>query len=105
MASSSRLTAISSTSSGPRRPTSATTSTAARSTTACALPARVLEAIRDAVGPDFIVGIRMVADEDWDKGLSREQGVEIARRLVASGEIDFLNIIRGHIETDAALQR
>jgi N-methyl-L-proline demethylase len=66
---------------------------------------RVLEAIRKAVGPNFIVGIRMVADEDWDKGLSREEGVEIARRLVASGAIDFLNIIRGHIETDAALQR
>ena len=66
---------------------------------------RVLDAIRKAVGADFIVGIRMVADEDWDKGLSREEGVEIARRLVASGAVDFLNIIRGHIETDAALQR
>jgi N-methyl-L-proline demethylase len=66
---------------------------------------RVLDAIRKAVGADFIVGIRMVADEDWDKGLSREEGVEITRRLVASGAIDFLNIIRGHIETDAALQR
>ncbi|MBE9552016.1 MAG: FAD-dependent oxidoreductase, partial [Proteobacteria bacterium] len=38
-----------------------------------------------------------------DKGLSRAEGVEIARRLVAAGQIDFLNIIRGHIETDAAL--
>ncbi len=64
---------------------------------------RVLTAIRDAVGSEFIVGVRMVADEDWDKGLSREEGVEIARRLVASGTIDFLNVIRGHIDTDAAL--
>ena len=30
-------------------------------------------------------------------------GVEIARRFKASGTVDFLNIIRGHIETDAAL--
>ncbi|HXV26056.1 MAG TPA: NADH:flavin oxidoreductase [Alphaproteobacteria bacterium] len=66
---------------------------------------RVLEAIRKEVGPDFIVGVRMVADEDWEKGLTREEGVEIARRLVASGMIDFLNIIRGHIETDAALRK
>jgi N-methyl-L-proline demethylase len=66
---------------------------------------RVLGAIRDAVGKDYIVGIRMVADEDWTKGLSREEGVEIARRLAASGQVDFLNIIRGHIETDAALSR
>jgi NADPH-dependent 2,4-dienoyl-CoA reductase/sulfur reductase-like enzyme len=65
----------------------------------------VLSAIRKAVGPAFIVGVRMVADEDWDKGLSREDGVEIAERLVASGLIDFLNVIRGHIDTDAALSK
>ena len=64
---------------------------------------QVLDAVRQSVGPDFVVGIRMVADEDWDKGLSRDEGVEIARRIAASGKVDFLNIIRGHIETDAAL--
>ena len=64
---------------------------------------RVLDAIRQAVGQEFIVGIRMVADEDWEKGLSREDGVEIARQFATSGRIDFLNLIRGHIETDAAL--
>ncbi len=63
----------------------------------------VIDAVREAVGPDFIVGIRMVADEDFEKGLGREEGVEIARRLAASGKFDFLNIIRGHIDTDAAL--
>ncbi|MBA8905409.1 MULTISPECIES: NADH:flavin oxidoreductase [Aminobacter] len=64
---------------------------------------RVIDAVRAAVGPDFLVGIRMVADEDFDKGLSRQEGVEIARRLASSGKFDFLNIIRGHIDTDAAL--
>ena len=63
----------------------------------------VISAVRKAVGADFIVGIRMVADEDWDKGLSRDEGVEIARRFADGGQIDFLNIIRGHIEHDAAL--
>ena len=63
----------------------------------------VLDAIHSAVGPDFIVGIRMTADENWEKGLSREEGLEIACRLVASGRIDFLNIIRGHIESEVAL--
>jgi N-methyl-L-proline demethylase len=46
---------------------------------------RVLEAMRARVGPDFIVGVRMVADEDWKQGLTRAEGVEIARRLVATG--------------------
>jgi N-methyl-L-proline demethylase len=63
----------------------------------------VIDAVRKAVGPDFIVGIRMVADEDWDKGLSRDEGVEIAKCFASSGKIDFLNIIRGHIEHDASL--
>src|SRR5690625_133588 len=66
---------------------------------------RVLDAIRQAVGPDFILGLRMVADEDWQQGLSQEEGLEIARRLVDSGQVDFLNIIRGHIDSDAALAR
>jgi len=64
---------------------------------------RVIDAVRAAVGPEFIVGIRMVADEDWEKGLSREEGVEIARRIAASGTFDFINLIRGRIETDALL--
>jgi 2,4-dienoyl-CoA reductase-like NADH-dependent reductase (Old Yellow Enzyme family) len=63
----------------------------------------VLRAIRHSVGAGFLVGVRMVCDEDWEKGLTREEGVEIARRLVASGLIDFVNVIRGHIETDEAL--
>ena len=62
-----------------------------------------LAAIRARVGPDFIVGVRMVCDEDWERGLPREEGIEIAQRLAAGGGIDFINVIRGHIETDEAL--
>jgi 2,4-dienoyl-CoA reductase-like NADH-dependent reductase (Old Yellow Enzyme family) len=64
---------------------------------------RVMQAMRAAVGPDFLLGVRMVADEDWEIGLSRADGIEIARRFKASGLVDFLNIIRGHMETDNAL--
>jgi 2,4-dienoyl-CoA reductase-like NADH-dependent reductase (Old Yellow Enzyme family) len=66
---------------------------------------RVLDAVRAATDPRFIVGIRMVADEDWDVGLTHAEGIEIARRLAASRGVDFLNIIRGHMDTDAALRR
>jgi N-methyl-L-proline demethylase len=64
-----------------------------------------LRAIRARVGPDFIVGVRMVCDEDWERGLTKAEGAEIARRLVASGMIDFVNVIRGHIDTEDALAR
>jgi len=65
----------------------------------------VLDAIRKRIGPAFIVGLRLVVDEDWDQGLDKEAGLEITRRLVATGQVDFLNVIRGHIERDAALLR
>ncbi len=68
-----------------------------------AFSVRVLEAMRAATGPRFLLGVRMVADEDWEIGLSREDGMEIARRFARGGTVDFLNIIRGHIETDNAL--
>lgn len=63
----------------------------------------VLAAVRKRVGPDFIVGIRYTADELLAGGVSREEGLEISQRLKASGMVDFLNVIRGHIDTDAGL--
>jgi 2,4-dienoyl-CoA reductase-like NADH-dependent reductase (Old Yellow Enzyme family) len=63
----------------------------------------VLRAIRRSVGTEFLVGVRMVCDEDWEKGLSKEEGLAIAHRLAGSGLIDFINVIRGHIDTDEAL--
>ncbi len=63
----------------------------------------VLAAIRARVGADFIVGVRFVADEDLAGGITRAEGFEIGRRLKASGLVDFLNVIRGHIDTDAGL--
>ncbi len=62
-----------------------------------------LREIRGRVGDDFIVGVRYTADEVMDGGTTKEDGLEISRRLKTSGLVDFLNIIRGHIDTDAAL--
>ncbi|MAC77957.1 MAG: N-methylproline demethylase [Rhodobacteraceae bacterium] len=63
----------------------------------------VLGAIRDRVGPEFIVGVRYSGDEVMAGGLTRDDGFEISRRLKDSGMVDFLNVTRGHIDTDAAL--
>ena len=63
----------------------------------------VLTAIRQRVGAEFIVGVRYSADEMVAGGVTKEEGLEISRRLKASGMIDFLNVIRGHIDTDAGL--
>ncbi|MGX5849226.1 oxidoreductase [Mesorhizobium sp. PL10] len=63
----------------------------------------VLAAVRERVGPDLILGIRYVADEDTPVGYGKKEGLEISRRLKDSGLIDFLNVTKGHIETDAGL--
>jgi 2,4-dienoyl-CoA reductase-like NADH-dependent reductase (Old Yellow Enzyme family)/thioredoxin reductase len=63
----------------------------------------VLRAIRKRVGDEFIVGIRYTADEVVNGGLTAQDGIEISKRLKADGLVDFLNVIRGHIDTDPAL--
>ena len=63
----------------------------------------VLKAIRARVGAQFIVGLRYTADEVAKGGLTQEDGLTITQLLKDSGMIDFLNVIRGNIATDAAL--
>ena len=62
-----------------------------------------LRAIRKKVGDDFIVGIRYSGDECLPGGLTKDDGMEVSRRLKDSGLVDFLNVVRGHIDTDAGL--
>jgi N-methyl-L-proline demethylase len=62
-----------------------------------------LRAIRARVGNEFIVGVRYTADESMQGGTTKADGLEISQKLKASGLVDFLNIIRGHIDTDAGL--
>jgi 2,4-dienoyl-CoA reductase-like NADH-dependent reductase (Old Yellow Enzyme family)/thioredoxin reductase len=63
----------------------------------------VLTAIRRRIGPEFILGIRYTGDEVLDGGLNKQDGLNISRRLKDSGLIDFVNIVRGHIDTDPGL--
>ena len=67
------------------------------------VPLAIFRAMRDRVGPDYIIGIRMAVDERLDGGIDAPTGIVIVRRLHAEGLIDFVNVIRGHIESDAAL--
>ena len=66
-------------------------------------PLRVLRAIRERVGPDYIVGIRMAVDERLEDGIDAPVGLEILRRLTGENLIDFVNVIRGNIVNDAVL--
>ncbi|MGL4308981.1 MAG: FAD-dependent oxidoreductase [Paracoccaceae bacterium] len=59
--------------------------------------------IRARVGTRLLVGIRYTADEVEPGGLTADEGIALGRMFRDSGNVDFLNIIRGRIHTDAAL--
>ena len=61
----------------------------------------VLGEIRRQVGRDFVVGARISGDERTPGGLTTADLAAIARRLAASGMIDFLSIIGGSAHTYA----
>ena len=65
----------------------------------------VLSDIRSKVGQKFIVGIRCVFDEVEKGGITKSDGLKIAKILSDSGLIDYLNINRGRIHTDPILTK
>lgn len=63
----------------------------------------VLAACRKRVGENFLLGVRYTADEVEQGGISADEGVTIGKMFRDSGLVDFLNIIKGRIFTDAAM--
>jgi hypothetical protein len=61
-------------------------------------PLPVLGAIRERVGPDFIVGVRMVVDETLPVGIDTRSGLDTLARFEREGLIDVVNVIRGTVE-------
>lgn len=55
----------------------------------------VLEAIRRTVGSEFTLGVRLNMDELFEGGYDLEQGVQIARRLEATGHLDYISCVMG----------
>ena len=66
-------------------------------------PMDVLGAIRKRVGSEFIVGFRYTADEAQKGGITAEDGLKISKTLADTGQLDFLNVVRGRIHTDPAM--
>ena len=56
----------------------------------------VFEAIRREVGEDFVVGMRVTADEMIDEDLSQDDCVKITQAHATTGLIDYISVIGGH---------
>lgn len=63
----------------------------------------VLEEVRAQVGPDFIVGLRMMMGEGFEGGISDEDSLEFAEYYDRLGLIDFINLNYGRTDTSFGL--
>ncbi len=55
-------------------------------------PLELIQAVRKAVGSDFTLGVRLCADEMIPGGITLEDAKEIAKRMEASGQLDFIDL-------------
>ena len=59
-------------------------------------------AMREAVGDDYVMGIRMSGDELLADGLAPEDSLRIAAEYARRGLVDFVNVIGGQARDDMA---
>lgn len=57
-----------------------------------------LDAVRDAVGDDFVVGMQINASDMNEAGMDVEEYTEVGRRLAATGQVDYLVVKAGTYE-------
>ncbi|MDP6413327.1 MAG: NADH:flavin oxidoreductase [Arenicellales bacterium] len=62
-------------------------------------PIMVHAAIKEAVGDDFLVGIRLTIDEVMEDGLGIEECLKAAEILKNKGLVDFFNALFGTMDT------
>src|SRR5664279_647305 len=52
---------------------------------------RITDAVRDAIGGDRALGVRICGDELIEGGTGIEEAVEVARLVDATGQVDYIN--------------
>ncbi len=63
----------------------------------------VLNAVRNEVGPDFVVGMRICGDEFHPDGLNQEDMKEIAQYYDATGKVDYFGVVGSGCDTHNTL--
>jgi 2,4-dienoyl-CoA reductase (NADPH2) len=51
----------------------------------------IVDAVREALGPDRALGVRLCGDELIEGGTTIDEAVEIARLVEATGKVDYIN--------------
>ncbi|QMV14637.1 NADH:flavin oxidoreductase [Vibrio spartinae] len=63
----------------------------------------VLQAVREAVGPDFVVGMRITGDEFHPDGLDHEEMKKIAAYYDATNMVDYFGVVGSGCDTHNTL--
>lgn len=58
-------------------------------------PIETMRRVREAVGPDFVVGIRVSLDECTVDGMQTDVAIEMTRKMVETGLIDYVSATAG----------
>src|SRR6202044_1139478 len=59
-------------------------------------PREVVAAMRDEMGPDAIIGVRIPGDELVDGGLDAQEAAAVAQTLVRDGDVDYVSVTAGN---------
>lgn len=52
---------------------------------------RIVRAVREAIGPDRALGVRLCGDELIEGGTTIDEAVDVARMVEATGDVDYIN--------------
>ncbi len=56
-------------------------------------PLEVVRAVRQAIGEDLVMGVRITADEFIAEGLNQAECLAVATGLAGSGDVDYLSVM------------
>jgi 2,4-dienoyl-CoA reductase-like NADH-dependent reductase (Old Yellow Enzyme family) len=62
-------------------------------------PRRIIQAVRDRVGRDVMVGYRLGVEEFTPGGVTLEESTRVAREFAREGLIDYLSLSQGNFNT------
>ena len=66
-------------------------------------PIEIIDAVRNAVGSDFVVGMRILGDEFVPGGCTLDDMLTMAPMLTRTGKLDYLNVSAGTYSSVSAI--
>lgn len=62
-------------------------------------PLEIIDGIREACGPDFVIGFRLGAEEFTEGGLALLEATQMAVTFAEPGRVDYLSVTQGSFNT------